>query len=343
MEVERDKLINELRTVEVGVAPKKTVEQSDCFVFRKGEVMTYNDEVACHTDCSLSITGAIHAETMLRMLMKWPEKTITFKRAAGQLKFKGKGRRGHFKTEDKITLPIQDVETPKKWQEIPKGFIDAITQVSGCYKRSAESPHLCCINFTPKWIEACDGAQAGRCVMATPFKSPTLLKGSAVKQITALYMTHIGFTDNWVHFKAAGIWSEAELVISCHVYIDEYPSDDLTAIFKTKASPATLPAGLKEMVDRLTVFADTDASQWLEVEVTADYVKVTGQGSQGSQTERKKIKYEGKPVGFRINPQLLRELTDKNDKCSISDKVIKVQKGAFEYITSVWVPIVEEE
>ena len=338
MDIERDKLLAELRTVEVGIASKPTVEQSDCFVFRKGEVMTYNDEVACRTKCSLDMTGAINAAKLLGMLTKWPEETITFKRTDGKLQFKGKGKRGYFKTEDKILLPIQDVETPKKWKVLPSGFFDAVNQVSGCTKHGGASPHLNCICFTPDWIEGCDGVQAGRVTISTPFEKLTLINNNAVKQIVGLGIADVGFTDNWVHFQN----TERDLVVSCHTNPDDYPSDQITAIFQTKGKKATLPKGLKELVDRLNVFVD-DTTQWLEVEVDPTFVKVTGKGAHGSQTERKKIKYKGDPIAFSINPQLLRELSDKHDICRITEKTIQVRKGNFQYVTSLFIPRNEKE
>jgi hypothetical protein len=334
MEIERNQLLAELQMVEGGVAPKETVEQSNCFVFRKGEVLTYNDNVACRAKSSLRITGAINANKMLNMLAKWPEETVTFKRTKGQLRFRGRAKRGYFAVEDKIRLEVRDMEKPKKWQKLPTNFGEAISQVVGCAKHGGDSPHLCCVHFTPKWIEACDGVQAGRYKISTPFQKSVLLKRDPARRIADLDMTSISETRNWVHFR-----NTKGLIVSCHKYVEVYPSKKLTQMFKTKGNPTTLPKGIKGMVDRLKVFIDDDGgSQWLIVEVESSHIKVEGKGAYGSQTERKKIKYKGEPIGFRINPQLFRELSDTYDKCEVSKRTIKIKKGKFQYMASLWVP-----
>lgn len=340
MEINRELLLNELRTVEGGVNKDETVEQSNCFVFQNGEILTYNDEVFCRTKCCLDITGAINANKMINMLVKWPEETINFEKKKGKLKFQGKAKRGYFKTEDKVTLPVKDVEKPKKWKDLPNELIQAINLVSFCASKGSNSPHLSCIHLTPEWVEACDGEQAGRYLVNTLFKKPVLLKSKAVKwAVNVKEMTSISETDNWVHFK-----NKAGLVVSCHKYYENYPNERLSAIFESKGSPAKFPKGLKGLSDRLKVFLDDDAeNQWLKVEIDSTHIKVTGQGPYGLQSERKKIKYKGKPITFNINPQLFRDLTDKNDKCQISDQVIKIVKGRFKYITSLWIPDEKED
>ena len=64
MKVLRKKLLEELQIADIGLAAKPTIQQSDCYVFQNGEVITYNDEVACHTKCSLGITGAVNAKKL---------------------------------------------------------------------------------------------------------------------------------------------------------------------------------------------------------------------------------------------------------------------------------------
>jgi hypothetical protein len=334
MKVERTQLLEELRTVAVGLAEKKTVEQSDCFVFQKGEAMTYNDEVACRIKSSLAVTGAVNARKMLDMLDRSNDETIEFKQEKGRLSFRGKKKRGFFKIEKKILLPITDVKSPKKWTKLPPKLAYAVGLVQGCAAHKTPALHLCCVNITSKWVEACDGTQAGRCTMPTPFENPTLIKQDVAKQILSQDVNRVGFTRNWVHFR-----NKTGLIISCHVYKENYPSERLTKIFKTKGKAATLPKQLKSLTERVRVFLDDKAeTQWLQVQVTPKYIQVTGEGTHGQQTERAKIKYKGKPIGFSIHPDLLKVLTSKHDKCEISDSVIKIQRDNFEYVTSLWIP-----
>lgn len=340
MKVPRDQLLHELQTVAIGLAAKETVEQSDCFVFQKGEVMTYNDEVACRTKTCLDITGAINAKKMMDMLSKSNDETIEFERGKGRLSFRGKRKKGYFKTEDKILLPITDVETPDKWHKLPENFVEAVNMVQECASKNSAVVRLNCVHFTPDWVEACDGVQAGRFSLPMPFKKSTLVRRDVVKQVVQLDMKSVGFTKNWVHFK-----DESGLMVSCHTYVEDYPSDRITAIFESSEGKTTmLPPELKGLTERVRVFLDDAAgTQWLQVGLTSTHIQVTGEGKYGKQTERQKIKYKGEPIEFSISPELLRILVEKHDRCRISKKVIKIEKDKFQYVTSLWIPDVKTE
>jgi len=334
MNISRNQLLNELKTVAIGLTDKETIEQSDCFVFQNGEVLTYNDEVACRTKCSLDITGAINAKKMLDVFTKSNDETIEFKRETGKLMYRGKNKRGLFKTQDKITLPITNVETATKWKKLPKEFMEAVNLVLGCAMPNAAAVHLNCVHFTADWIEACDGVQAGRYTLSTPFKKPTLIRRDIVSQIVNLpNMRRVGFTKDWVHFK-----DKEGLMISCRTCPDEYPSERLTKIFESKGEKATLPEELKGLVERTKIFLDdTSESKWLKVQITAEQLRVTGSGSHGKETDWVGIKYGGKPLEFSINPDLLRVLSEKHDQCEITERFIKIEKDNFQYITSLWI------
>jgi hypothetical protein len=339
MKIERNQLLSEIQTVSAGLADKPTIEQSNCFVFQKGEVLTYNDQVACRMKTCLDFTGAVNAKKMLEMLSKSNDDIIEFSSRKGRLLFKGNHKRGYFKADDKILLPIADLETPKKWSDLPSEFIDAVNVVQECACSNRAIVHLNSVHFTPDWLEACDGQQAGRYTIKIPFPEPTLINKKNIRQIIKLMVTAVGFTKNWVHFK-----NEAGLVVSCHKYMEDYPSERLTKIFGIKGAKAVLPKELKALTERVKVFLDdSQTAQWLKVVVTPEYLQVTGEGQYGKQTERQKIKYKGKELAFSINPELLRILTDKHDRCEISERVIKIKKDAFEYVTSLWIPNAEEK
>jgi hypothetical protein len=339
MKVERDKLLSELQTVVAGLDSEATIQQSNCFVFKSGKVMTYNDDAACRTKCCLSITAAINANKMLGVLEKWPEDEIEFTKEKGKLKFKGYNKRGHFKTEDEITLPTQDIEKPKAWGKLPTNFSEVVGSVLGCASTNIDSPHLTCIHITPKFVEACDGTQAARHRAKMPLKESVLIQKKAVERMLNLEVKEFNVTKNWVHFR-----NDAGLIVSCHKCFEDYPTDRVTAVFKKKGTPTTLPVGLKKVVDRLKVFIDEGkGAQWLSVSLSPGVAKIKAKGAYGSQTERKKVSYNGKPIGFYINPQLLRQLSDKNDECEVTDSTIKIKKGNFHYLTSLWVPSEEKE
>ena len=347
MKLKRDRLLKELQKVAGGLAAggKATVEQSDSFVFQKGMVMTYNDEVACRAKCCLPITGAIHAKTMLSTLSTWPFDIIQLNMKEGGLAFRGKDAKGLLRVEKEIRLPTKNVEMPKEWKKLHDELElqEAVELVGGCVSKNNASPHLCCIHFSSKGLLACDGVQAGRFALELPFKQDTLLRMASLKcvyteEVMGTGPSAISITKNWVHFK-----DTHGLIVSCHKFADDYPVDKIDKIFATKGSPIVLPKEMRDLVQRLDYYLnDTEVNQWLIVRVDSKCIKITGSGTRGKQTIRKTIKYKGKPMAFNINPNLLRELGGEQDECQLAKNFIKIKKGKFQYITSLWIPSDEE-
>lgn len=333
MKVNRKELLRELQTVEIGLSPEETVSQSDCFVFKDGEVMTYNNKVACHYKCSLNITGAVNASKLLKMVARSNDEEIEFEVGKGKLNYKGKAKKGYIRMDKDILLPISDVKTPKKWVSLSKEVIEAIHQVSNCAALSQKVPHFACVNIAPNLVEACDGYQAGRVEIKTPFKKSTLIRATTLRNILKLNVSHVGLINNWIHFK-----NKDGLIISTLIEIGKYPTDELTKIFDIKGSPAKLSTGLKELVNRVSVYLEDDEEVYLTVKIEKTFMEVRGHGELGEQRERKKIKYKGKPIEFRITPSLLQDFTQRSGKCIISEKAIKIERGNFQYITNVWMP-----
>ena len=56
--------MHKLEAVSPGLATREAIEQSSCFVFKDGRVMTFNDEVACSIDCELGFDGAVAAKPL---------------------------------------------------------------------------------------------------------------------------------------------------------------------------------------------------------------------------------------------------------------------------------------
>ena len=64
----REELTKALTSVKAGLADKDIVEHSTSFVFTKGVVITYNDEVSVRYPLDLGVEGAVAASPVLAFL-----------------------------------------------------------------------------------------------------------------------------------------------------------------------------------------------------------------------------------------------------------------------------------
>lgn len=331
--VNRAQLLQQLESVLPGLAQREIVEQSSCFVFKDGEVITFNDDVACRRGCELKITGAVHAEPLLAVLRKLPEEDVRIEIGDGRLLIKGKSNRESGITMDaEILTPVDKVKPPEKWKKLNEEFADAITIVSQCAGKDEDAFAATCVHITPDWVEAFDNSKMTRYNLRTKIKEPVLVRATSIKSMTALGMTEFSETDTWLHFR-----NPVGLVMSVRIWREEATDfPDLTPFLKTSGVPTTFPKGLVDAVARCNIFSSEMAeNNQVSVQLKPGKLKVRGDGSRGYFKESKKINYDGPVMAFQVAPELLVELLKRHNECEITPETLKVDNGKFTYVTSL--------
>jgi hypothetical protein len=333
VKINRENFLRDLRRIEAGLAIKETVEQSSCFVFKDGEVMTYNSEIACRRPTKLKFEGAVAAKELLMLLDKLTEKVITVEPRDNEfLVSASKGRRqSGISMEKEIELPYAQVETPKKWTPLPEGFLKALDLVHICAGTDESEWQTTCVHIHPKWLEACDNVQLTRHRLKTPVERPVMIRSTAAKHIVTLDMIEFSETTSWMHFR-----NEEGVILSCRRFVeDDYP--DLSEFMQIDGSPIVLPKGVSAAVENASIFLSTKAEGYLvEVIIKPGRFRIKGLGTKGWYKERKELdSYKGEAITFRIPPKLLVEITEKYHEAIISSERIKVQGERFVYITSL--------
>jgi len=329
-QVNREELLNQLESIKPGLSPREIIEQSSCFVFEDGKVMTYNDEIACTQDSCLKITGAVQAEPLIAVLAKLPNDQVEIVEEGSELKIKAGRRESGIRREAEVLLPIESVEKPKKWHKLPEDFGDAVYIVMQCAGRDESQFVITCVHITKNHIEACDNFQLSRYPMELPIRGNCLVRADSLKHVCDLDMTEFAETQTWVHFR-----NPTGLVLSCRKSMDDYP--DISPLLDVEGAATTLPKGLAEATQMAQIFssenADNDSVLINLSPKKGGMLRVAGEGASGWYRETKKLKYVGEPMKFRIAPKLLIELTKRHNECEISNDRLLVNGGKFRYVT----------
>jgi len=328
MQVNREELLNQLQSVEPGLSKREVIEQSSCFVFQGGRVMTYNDEIACTYECSLDIEGAVEAKPLLALLSKLNEQVVDISISPkGEFLVKGKNKRAGIRIEQEVLLPIGLVEKPKKWTVLPSDFTEAVSIVKECAGKDETQFALTCVHIHPDWIEACDRYQSARYTTKTNVRRPILVRKDSIQFIDALGMEELSETKHWIHFQ-----NKSGLVVSCRRWLEKYP--DLTEHYKVKGSAITFPKGLSEAAEKAEVFTfESLEENHVTINLQPGKLQLTGRGVSGYYQERKTVKYNGPSFSFTIAPLLLGDLVKKHNKCLLSKGTLKVSTGKYTYIS----------
>jgi hypothetical protein len=329
IKVNREAFLRQLESVQPGLSTRDIIEQSSCFAFDKGRVITYNGEIACSHKIDLDISGAIRAMPLLAMLRKLREENIEIEVRESEFAVFGKKKHAHIAMEKEILLPVENLEHPKKdsWQDLPKDFTDAIGIVQQCTGRDEARFWTTCVHIHPKWVEACDNDQISRYKIKTGIEKSVLVRGSSIKHILSYGMTKFAETKKWMHYK-----NKEGLIISCLRFLEEY--HDLSEYLDLRGEAAVLPKGLGEATARAEIFsAENQDNNRIEVELRPGKMKIKGTGAAGYYSESKKIRYSGKAMSFYISPKLLVDLTKHHTACEVTPTTLRVNGGKFTYVT----------
>lgn len=337
----RPELLQILHSIRPGLSTKGIIEQSSSFVFQAGYALTFNDEVACRAKSGLpkDFSGAVQAAPLLKQLEKLQDDSITLAVKKKELIIYAKRRESGVCMDAEITLPVEDVERPKKeqWVDLPQDFGDAIAIVQECAGKD-ESKQVCtCIHIHPKWVEASDNIHLARYSLKTNAHEPFLVRRDSIKHIIALDMTQMAETDGWVHFR-----NPLGVILSCRRHLEKYYN--LKKYLNIDGEKMTIPKGLGGAVDYAQTFSEENQDDnTVLVELRAGKIRVKGHGVSGWGKGWTRLAYKGKALAFRATPKLLIEIAKRHNECLINPMHMRIDGGKWTYITCLGNPKTEEK
>jgi len=332
MKLNREKVLNELEVVQSGLSQKEILEQSSCFILRKGKVHTFNDEVSCvYSSClaKSGIEGAVPSVPLLQLLQRMKEEEITVEQTKSQLVVKGKNKKAGIKFYKEVMLPIDIIPPTKQWRPIGKGFQEGASLVSACTSKDASKFVLTCIHITPTFVEACDRHQIARFETKTGFKGSALIRKESLLKVLEIEPTMYGETKSWVWFR-----NSSGVMIAVRISKDDYP--DLNEILSTRGQPSVLPKGLGESIEKAEVFSvDNASNNSIKIHLKKNTILLRGEGELGWYEEKKRAKYQGKEISFSISPRLLKDIMSQHNECEITQNILRIATGKYVYATSL--------
>lgn len=322
-------LLSQLELAKSGLSAREFIEQSNHFVFKGGKVYSFNDEVLCCHSTDVPIEGALPAVPLLEVLSKMEEEELTVEQRDKEVVFQGDNKKFAVVRDEQIFLPIDQVEFPDSWKEVESEFVESVALALQCVGTDATKFLLTCVHMDDGYVEACDNTQLIRARCKTGIKESVIVRGVAMSSIAGLAVSHIGLTDNWVHFKCGDTFS-----ISCRRYLDKYPS--LDKLLQVDGHQVEIPRGLAEATRRASVFAvDQSSDKQLLVSLRNNLLKVKGSGQYGWYLETKELKYSGPTLEFLIAAELLAHISDNYTQATIGHNRLAVSGNNWTYVTSL--------
>jgi len=328
----KDDFLHALESVTPGLSHKDTIEQSSCFVFKGGQVHTFNQKVYCRCDLELGVEGAVSAKPLLKLLTKLTDESVSVSVKDGHLRIKYQDGAINHRLQQEILLPVDQVPHPDEWLPLPEQFSDALDLVQECAGTDLKKYVTTCVHVHPKYLEATDSVQAARYRLKTGVKTPCIVERDTLKCVVASGVSEVAESESWLHYR-----SKEGLVIYCRRMLEEYA--DLGDCYLVEGDRAVLPKSLAEAADKAEVFSSEDKDDGrLLVEIRSGRIKVFGQGVSGFAEEFKDAAYEGPDLKFLIAPKILTRIVEKGQEIIIGPTRIMIDGGSHRYVTALAPP-----
>lgn len=326
----REDILNALEIVKPGLASKEHIEQSTCFAFKDGKVVTFNDEISVsHPVEGLEgLEGAIQANEFYQVLCKMKTNEIEIEIEGSEVRLKSGRAKAGLVLQEKIRMPLEAIGEKSKWKKIPEGMLDALKFVSFACSSDMSRPIITCVNVkSDGTIEASDSYRIISYKMneEVPISS-FLLPASTIRRLGGCKPTQISEGYGWVHFMTS-----AGTEYSCRTFFgDTFP--DISKFMKVQGEDFELPRAIEEVLDRAAIFSNEADSNAVTITIKPKRIVIRGQSDTGWFEEDMNLKYRGPEKQFTIRPELLKDVVKMLRKCILGENAIKFIGDNWEYV-----------
>ncbi len=339
MILQREPLLSTLRAVSIALSGKAVLEQSDCFVFRGGAVIAYNDEMLVTAPLDLGFEVAVRGEDVIDVLSRFPDDSVDLSLREQSVIVKGKKRTAGITCLLDIRLPFDGVPMPQgKWKRLGKDTAAHLLQAARCCGRDVTNLLTTCVHVTPDYVEACDNNRFFRAEGLTGLSASIIIPAAMIDELSGMNIRQVQVGDGWVYFK-----NKAGVVFCVRCLHGKYHEGLDKLMEVPDGEEVRFPKALGEVVQRAEVMLDKGYDARVRLRVVDSVLTMTSRKEGGWFREHTRIDYVGKPMDFEVHPQFLAELVDRTRKVVVGKDRMRVITEGGVFVVSLNATATEEE
>ena len=189
MRMNRNDLLEVLRRGDYGIVKTETLEQSNCFIFQDGMMITFDGETMASLEFDVGFEAAVPGEDFRKVLQGVPDEEIDLSVQGSELIIKGKNKRAGITVAQEIVLPFTDVPTPGKMHRVSEELTRHLVQASRICSHDHSNPRTTHVHITPSLVEATDGNRLYRARVDTGLQGEVLIPASPLENIGRTNLT----------------------------------------------------------------------------------------------------------------------------------------------------------
>ena len=310
---EKQSLISTLEKVKKGLATRELIEQSSSFIFEKGHVCTYNDEIFARAPMKTGFTGVVEAEPLLKLLSKIKDTEITFAVTDNELQIKGKKFSSGILFKKEILIPIDEVHIPKKFKPLPSNFTQQAKLACLTAGISLHEPLLTCVHIFENKVESCDNDRITICTLDSKIDADILIPASNMLKLCDEKLSEYSVDQSWIHFK-----TQDGVFLSTRLFSDNYVDLQQFIPKRTKGTEITFPKTMETILDRADIFSKDATSQEKIVTLSFRNGKMTvgAKNDKGWFKEKSKSNFD-EQFAFTINIEFMKDILKITNSISL--------------------------
>ena len=329
MEITKQNLLKALQLLSIGFSSKEIFDQSDKIIFDDDYLRSYNDEFAVLVPFKTGISGAVPAKELKQYINKYNSKNFELIVKDNMLYIKGKKGKAGIIFESEIRLPFDNVSIGEKWHKLPEDFVDDLQLLKYSVSTDYAYPILTFISVNEDTAVSCDNRRVTKINLSSSVAEPMLIPATVVAELKNHQPCKYNVKDGWLHFK-----NKDNVVLSCRTTQLEYP--DVDQFFEAEGIEIDLPRNIGEILDEVSVFAESEISNnsRITVKLEDNLMTVSSKSDKGFAEHSKKIRYKGESITFSINADYFKDAIQLGSRIIVTERSLLMTTDRMQHLTT---------
>jgi len=332
MKITTNKFLEKLVTLKPALYTKGIIDQADHFLFTETEIISYNDRFSIRTPFQSSEKFSVPGQEFLNLIVNLKTDTFDLSVEENQvLVSAGNTRSGINIYRGGLFDIVEDMFTGKEtWKKLSSDFNEAVFLCMFSISKDVSRGWMSCLVVDKGKVLSSDDLRISQYNLKTPLDSTFLIPLSSTVELSKLPVIEFSLNPSWIHFR-----TKDGVVFSSRLVLVDVPSAD--DYFNVTGDTLTLPDGLKEAVEGVSIFAEGefDMDKRIEVFVQDGKVVCRGEKERGWIEKDVLFKYKGKKLEFLVNPIFFSQILSKSTKIIVSKDAALFESGPFRHLMSL--------
>lgn len=343
MKVKKNELLNIIAKVKPGLSSKEIIEQANHLIFTCNEIVTYNDRICVMHPFDFDTPFSVKADEFSKILSGISEDEIDLTVSEDTINIKTDTTKASLsiivdeagKVEHLIEAIQEEIEKDDAWLLLPKEFLSGVYLCAFSANKDVATGVRSCVAIKGDSIFSTDNIRASNYIMDKSMDD-VMIPAKDALELVKYEVKEYAISENWIHFTTSD-----GIIFNCKSMKGDYPYQTIESLFKDLEPSLTFPAGLREIIQSVTILAEgeLDINKMITVSVGKSKIVVKAEKERGWIEKSMTFKFKGEPFSFNINPIFFSQILYHATDFSLMGNIAQFSTNNFYHVLSL--PITE--